>query len=61
MTPDEERWAEAALALKLHGDGAPLWVAERMGCLASAGDWNGVERFRQIAGCIDRLMAETRQ
>ena len=49
MTPDEERWAEALAIERLHGDKAPVWVAERIGALALAGDTAGVARFKEIA------------
>lgn len=49
MTPDEERWAEALAIERLHGDKAPVWVAERIGALARAGDTAGVARFKEIA------------
>lgn len=55
MTPDDERWAEAAMVRHQHGDRAELWIAERMGVLAAAGDWAGVERFREIASRLDQL------
>jgi hypothetical protein len=38
-----------------HGDRAALWLAERVGSLATAGDQAGVERFRQIAIKLDLL------
>lgn len=56
MTPDQERWAEALAIEKLHGEWAPVWVAERIGALALTGDLAGVERFRQIAARLDQLM-----
>lgn len=56
MSPETERWAEAVLAIHLHGDHAQTWVAERIGVLAAAGDFLGVERFRAIARCIDGLL-----
>lgn len=55
MTPDQERWAEALAIERLHGDRAPVWIAERIGALALAGDAAGVERFRQIAKRLDEL------
>lgn len=63
MTPDQERWAEALAIERLHGDRAPVWIAERIGELALAGDAAGVERFRQIAERLDELrhVAERRQ
>lgn len=55
MTPDQERWAEALAIERLHGDRAPVWIAERIGALALAGDAAGVERFREIAARLDQL------
>jgi hypothetical protein len=55
MTPEQERWAEALAVERLHGDGAPAWIAERIGALALAGDVAGVERFREIAARLDEL------
>ena len=55
MTPDQERWAEALAIERLHGDRAPVWIAERIGALALAGDAAGVERFRQIAEQLGEL------
>ena len=49
MTPDQERWAEALAIERLHGDKASVWVAERIGALALAGDTAGVARFKEIA------------
>lgn len=61
MTPEEERWAEALLALRLHGDRAPHWIAERIEALAIAGDERGVERFMGMAVRLDALWDGTRQ
>lgn len=55
MKSDEERWAEAAMVRQQHGDQAELWIAERMGMLAAAGDLAGVERFRAIAMRLEAL------
>ena len=43
MTPDQERWAEALAVERMHGDDSPRFIAERIGELAIAGDWKGVE------------------
>lgn len=56
MSPEEERWAEALAIQRLHGDVAPVWVAERIGALALAGDQAGFERFRAIARRLDKLI-----
>jgi hypothetical protein len=55
MTPDHERWAEALMIERQHGERAPVFVAERIGALALAGDDAGVERFKQIAARLDQL------
>ena len=56
MTEDEFRWAEAWTIYRTHGDRAELWLAERVGSLALAGDEAGVERFRQIASKLDAIV-----
>jgi len=50
-----ELWAVAHTVLKQHGDKAPLFVAERLGGLALAGDLEGVNAWREIARRIDQL------
>ena len=57
MTPDEERLAEALAVQRMHGESAPVFVAERIGALALAGDAAGVERWRQIATKLDGIRA----
>lgn len=61
MTAEEERWAEVLLAVRLHGDRAPDWIAERIAALASAGDETGVARFKGMAKRLDALHDGTRQ
>ncbi|KQM98744.1 DUF6961 family protein [Sphingomonas sp. Leaf25] len=61
MTAEEERWAEALLALRIHGDRAPDWIAERIAALAMAGDERGVVRFMGMATRLDALRDGTRQ
>ncbi|MBP8235641.1 MAG: hypothetical protein KAY22_25435 [Rhizorhabdus sp.] len=56
MTPDEERWAEALAVERIHGAGAPRYVAERIGTLALAGDQAGVDRWKAIASKLDQLL-----
>ena len=56
MNSDQERWAEALMIERQHGADSPRWVAERIGALALEGDMAAVERFRQIATCIEQLM-----
>jgi hypothetical protein len=57
MTPDQERWAEALAIERQHGTMAPMWIAERIGALAMAGDFAGVARFREIAAKYEQLIA----
>lgn len=56
MTPDQERWAEALAIERQHGIMAPMWIAERIGALAMAGDFAGVARFREIAEKYKQLI-----
>lgn len=56
MTPEQERWAEAATVLRQHGDYAPVFVAERIGFLALDGDMAGVARWKAIADKVYQLM-----
>ncbi|WP_315760757.1 DUF6961 family protein [Sphingomonas sp. Y38-1Y] len=55
MTPDEERWAEALMVERQHGDKAADHVAERITALALAGDDDGVARWLEIASRLDAL------
>ncbi|GAA0326050.1 hypothetical protein GCM10009087_40460 [Sphingomonas oligophenolica] len=55
MTPDQERWAEALKVEEIHGDSAPVYIAERIGALAEEGDLEGVQRWQQIAIRLDQL------
>lgn len=61
MTPDEERWAEALAIERQHGAMAPMWIAERIGALALAGNFAGVARFREIAAKYEQLLAGKEQ
>lgn len=60
MTAEEERWAETLLAVRLHGDRAPDWIAERIAALAHAGDEAGVARFMGMATRLEDLRDGTR-
>lgn len=57
ITPEQERWAEALAVHRRHGAQAPLFVAERLGALALAEEYAGVERWMQIAQRVDALRA----
>lgn len=58
LTPERHVWACAAAVEKQHGERAPLFVAERIGSLAVAGDTAGVEMWRAIAARLADLMAD---
>ena len=55
MTPDEERWAEALMVERQHGDRAGEHSAERITALALAGVDAGVARWLEIAARLDAL------
>ena len=57
MDSELERWAEALQVLKMHGERAPLFVAERIGALALSGDADGIQRWKEIAAKLDELSA----
>jgi hypothetical protein len=52
---DRELWACANEVLRQHGSRAPIFVAERVGALALAGDGAGIATWRAIAERIDQL------
>lgn len=58
MMSDRELWACAAQVELIHGDRAPLLVAERVGALALAGDASGVSTWREIAHRLDKLIRQ---
>ena len=60
MTPEQERWAEALSVLRLHGDRARVFVAERIGALALAGDVAGIQRWKEIAAKLQQLIEAAR-
>jgi hypothetical protein len=55
MTAEEERWAEAIALERMYGDNAPLYIAERVGAAALAGDEEGLQRWKAIAARLDAL------
>lgn len=59
MTPERERWIEALAIERIHGNTAPLWIAEQIGALALEGDEAGIARFREIAARLDQLRRPT--
>jgi hypothetical protein len=52
LTEDDWRLAEALAIRKQHGDAAELHIARRIGELAAAGDWEGVDRWKAIATAL---------
>jgi hypothetical protein len=52
---DWELWACASIVLQRHGQRASIFVAERIGSLALAGDEAGIAAWKQIAARIDRI------
>jgi hypothetical protein len=56
LSADQERWAEALMVQRQHGDRAHVHVAEQIGALALMGDVAGVSRWREIAVRLDQLM-----
>lgn len=55
ITPDRELWACALMIERDHGDNAAVWIAERIGALASDGDADGVARWKAIAEKLSLL------
>ena len=56
-----ELWACAYQVVDQHGDQAPRFVSERIGCLALAGDCDGVAMWKAIAVRIDQLHRQPEQ
>jgi hypothetical protein len=54
---DWELWACASTIMRNHGERAPVFVAERIGALALAGDADGLATWRAIASRMDQLRA----
>jgi hypothetical protein len=57
MTPDEERWAEALIIERMHGEDADDYIAERIAFLSGTGDEAGAQRFQEIAAKLAQLRA----
>lgn len=57
MSPEQLCSAEALVIELMQGDKAALFVAERIGAMALAGDTAGVTRMREIAAKLNVLMA----
>jgi hypothetical protein len=58
---DWELWACAAWVEREHGDRAPVFVAERIGALALAGDADGVEAWRGVARRMSAVLISEKQ
>lgn len=56
MLSDRELWACANQVLESHGEKAPVFVAERIGALALAGDMDGIANWKAIARRLDQLI-----
>jgi hypothetical protein len=57
VATERELWAMANMVLEQHGERAPLFVAERLGALALAGDAAGVAAWQAIARRVAALSA----
>ncbi|WHU02476.1 hypothetical protein [Sphingomonas sp. NIBR02145] len=55
---DIELWSAASMVLATHGERAPLFVAERIGALALAGDAEGIAVWQAIARRLSELGAD---
>jgi hypothetical protein len=56
MDADHENWAIACTLLTKHGNDTPLHIAARMGELAMVEDVDGIQRWKEIARCVEQLM-----
>ncbi len=55
LTAEQERWSEALAVQRRYGDGAHIHVVGRITALATAGDIDGVRRWRATAARLDQL------
>lgn len=55
LSDKQHLWACALAVERQHGARAPVFVAERIGALALAGDAAGVARWTAIAARMDQL------
>jgi len=55
MTPEEEQIAEALAIERIHGDGALMFIAQRIGAAVLAGDEAGVARWNSVAEKLEEL------
>lgn len=56
MSPEEHVWACALAIERQHGARAAAVVAERIGALALAGDYEGIAMWKAIAVRLDELI-----
>jgi hypothetical protein len=59
MLSEWELWAVANETMRQHGEQAPLFVAERVGALALAGDAAGVATWKAVATRVAQLTPAT--
>ena len=55
MLTSWELWTCAHKVFEQHGEEAPHFVAERIGCLVTARDLDGVAMWKAIAVRVDQL------
>lgn len=58
LSDDQHLWACALAIERQHGARAPVFVAERIGALALAGDAAGVDRWKAIATRTAQLVPQ---
>jgi hypothetical protein len=55
MTEEQHLWACVLEVERQHGEGANIFVTERIGALALAGDSAGIERWKAIASRLQAI------
>ncbi|WP_230629362.1 DUF6961 family protein [Sphingomonas sp. Leaf37] len=58
MATDRELWALTLMVERDHGQGAPRYIAEKIGAAAIAGDWTGVAMWKGVAARFDQLKSQ---
>jgi hypothetical protein len=56
LTPEEERWGEALMVHRVHGDAAREHVMERIIALTVDRDEAGVARWHEIGDRVEKLL-----
>lgn len=56
MLSEWELWACANQVLTIHGDRSPLYIAEQIGAVALAGDYDGIDTWKAIAQRLAGLL-----